>query len=199
MKHVPCLLGFALLCAAAVALGEEVAPVFPVPAAPSFLDSIPWDVFERGGPVMWAVLLAAVIGLGFAIERFIGLRRRKNIPHEFHKDVVHVVDTRGVDAGLSLCTQKPSSTSRVLHAALLRYGAGRKDMEQAVSDEGRRVHYDLCRRTRVIGRMSALAPLLGLLGTCVGLMDCCDLSTPVTNALTPLAFGLGTGIVLLYL
>src|SRR4051812_8340218 len=84
-------------------------------------DSTVWDIFLHGGFVMWPMLLALIIGLTFAIERMTQLRREKHSPKDFHKDVVHLVDTRGVDAGLALCLEKQSSLSRVLYAALLRY------------------------------------------------------------------------------
>jgi len=174
-------------------------------------DSSVWDIFLRGGIVMWPILLTSIVGLTFVIERMIELRRSKHSPKDFHKDVVHVVDTRGVDAGLALCLEKQSSLSRVLYAALLRYGTTRQEMEAAVSDEGSRVLYDLRRNTRMIGIMSNLAPLLGLLGTCTGLISCFDkvaevgtgkseaLASGVAEALLTTAFGLVVAIPLSYL
>jgi len=171
-----------------------------------------WDIFLRGGSVMWPILLTSVVGVAFVIERFIELRRTKHCPKDFGKDIVHVVDTRGVDAGLARCLEKPSSFSRVMYAALLRHGTTRQEMEAAVSDEGSRVLYDLRRNTRMIGIMSNLAPLLGLLGTCTGLIDCFDkvalvggtgrssvLASGVAEALLTTAFGLIIAIPLSYL
>jgi biopolymer transport protein ExbB len=170
-----------------------------------------WDIFQRGGNCMWFILLCSIVGVAFSIERFIDLRRNRHLPRDFHKDVVHIVDARGVDAGLKLCLDKQSSISRVLYAALLRHGTSRQEMEAAINDEGTRLMYDLRRNTRVIGIMANLATMFGLLGTCVGLIDCFDkvavvgtgkteqLATGVAIALLTTAYGLMVAIPLSYL
>jgi len=212
---------FAAIVFSAVLFAQDAASGPPATAAtaagaPSDYTAIKsgtlWDIFLRGGSVMWPILLTSVVGVAFVIERFIELRRGKHSPKDFAKDIVHVVDTRGVDAGLALCLEKQSSLSRVMYAALLRHGTTRQEMEAAVSDEGSRVLYDLRKNTRMIGIMSNLAPLLGLLGTCTGLIDCFDnvaavggtgrssvLASGVAEALLTTAFGLIVAIPLSYL
>lgn len=133
-----------------------------------------WQVFLDGGWCMWPILGCSVVGLAFYFERVVELRRKKHCPPGFGKDIVHIVDTRGVDAGLALCLEKQSSLSRVLYAALLRFGASRQEMEAAVQDEGSRLLYDLRRNCRVIGVMANQAPLWGLLGTVLGLIMAFD-------------------------
>jgi biopolymer transport protein ExbB len=217
MRHLRIALPTALLLAAAVLVAQDAAPAGAAASdATSTYTAIKsgtlWDIFVRGGSIMWPILLTSVVGLAFAIERFIELRRSRHAPKDFHKDVVHTVDTRGVDAGLALCLQKQSSLSRVLYAALLRHGTTRQEMETAVADEGTRVLYDLRKNTRTIGLMSNLAPLLGLLGTCTGLIDCFDkvamvggtgrasvLASGVAEALLTTAFGLMVAIPLSFL
>jgi len=133
-----------------------------------------WAVFIKGGWCMWPILGCSIIGLAFYFERAVELRRKKHAPPGFEKDVVHLVDSRGVDAGLARCLDKQSSLSRILYAALLRYGSSRQEMESAVQDEGSRLLYDLRRNCRVIGLMSSTAPLWGLLGTVLGLIQAFD-------------------------
>lgn len=171
-----------------------------------------WDIFLRGGYVMWPILLTFVVGIVFVIERFLDLRLSRHSPRDFGKDIVHLVDTRGVDAGLALCLEKQSSISRALYAALLRYGTSRQEMESAVSDECVRVLYDLRANTRIIAVMAVIAPLLGLLGACIGLIECFDriavlrpesfevlLFAGASSALLPLAFALLIAIPLCFL
>jgi biopolymer transport protein ExbB len=197
--------------AAAVEPAPAPAPAESVPVItaarprPSFLrdEATLWDVFLKGGWAMWPILGCATIGLVFFFERAIDLQRKKHAPRGFDKDVIHLVDTRGVDAGLASCLEKQSSLSRVLYAALLRYGTSRHDMEVAVQDESRRLLYDLHRNTRWISMMAVIAPLLGVLGAVTGTIACLDsaagtLAAPITDviargmalALIPAAFGL---------
>jgi biopolymer transport protein ExbB len=171
-----------------------------------------WDLFRKGGLCMWPILACSIVGLAFFFERFIEERRAKHVPPGFDKELIHTVDTRGVDAGLALCLEEPSSLGRVLYAALLRYGASRQEMEAAIAGETARVLYDLRRNCRVIGIMSSQAPLWGLLGTVQGLIIAFDqvalggalsqtelLAGGVAVALLTTAFGLLVAIPLLAL
>lgn len=204
----------------AAATSAEQAPSAPGSAAPaggtrSLIlgeGQTLWEIFLRGGWCMWPILASSVIGMVFFMERAIELRRKKHAPSGFDKDLVHVVDTRGVDAGLAICLERQSSLSRVLYAALLRYGTSRQEMEAAVQDEGTRLLYDLRRNCRMIGIMANQAPLWGLLGTVLGLIQAFDqvaaggalgkterLADGVAVALLTTAFGLIVAIPLTFL
>ena len=168
---------FACFMALGVTAFAAEAPPAPEAKKPRQImgpDESLWAVFIKGGWCMWPILGCSIIGLAFYFERAVELRRRKHAPPGFEKDVVHLVDTRGVDAGLALCLDKQSSLSRILYASLLRYGTSRQEMEAAVQDEGSRLLYDLRRNCRVIGLMASTAPLWGLLGTVLGLIQAFD-------------------------
>jgi biopolymer transport protein ExbB len=162
-----------------------------------------WEIFQKGGVFMYVILATSICGSVFAMERLIELRRKKHAPADFEKDIVHLADIRGVEAALAACLEKPSSLSRVLYAGFRRQATGLREMEAAMQEEGTRLQYDLRRNCRVVGVMSNVAPLLGLLGTCTGLMWCFEhvaaiqstnkfkgLSEGVATALLTTAFGL---------
>jgi biopolymer transport protein ExbB len=170
----------------------------------------PWTVFVKGGWSMWPILLCLLLGLMFFVERIINLRKRRHAPDGLDKDIVHVVDTRGVDSGLALCLEKQCSLARVLYAALLRYGTSRQEMEAAIHDECSRLQYDLRRNSRWILLMVITAPLLGILGGVVGLIGSLDAVASMQNiarteilagiaavALIPAAWGLIVAIPLI--
>lgn len=198
-----------LVAAAAPAVGESAGTAETSGSSSGLIageDATLWDIFQKGGWCMWPILGLSVVGLAFFFERLIELRRSKHVPKDFDKDVIHLVDTRGVDAGLAACLDKQSSLSRVLYASLLRYGTTRQEMEMGLQDEGTRLLYDLRRNCRVIGIASNLAPLVGLLGTVLGLINAfdkfaasssggkADLGTGVGVALLTTAFGLVVAI-----
>ena len=211
---IPLVLCLLVACLLAGAQEDPILTASPAPVrARSLLISdgtTAWDVFLRGGWCMWPILGCAIMGLAFFVERIVELRRRRQAPAGLDKDVVHVVDTRGVDSGLALCLEKQCSLSRVLYAALLRYGTSRQEMENALQDEGGRLLYDLRKNCRRIGYLASLAPLFGLVGTVWAVMQSLDtiaitpglgsaeyLAGGVAVALLPTAFGLAVAIVLL--
>jgi biopolymer transport protein ExbB len=201
-----------LLATAGVCSGFEESEITSPHANQIFNEALsPRTLFELGGWAMWPVLLTSVVGILFVIERGVMLRRSRHVPDEFHKTIIKVVDTRGVDSALALCLESKTSLSRVLYAALLRHGSGRQEMESAVVDENRRVLYDLNRNAGPIGLMGIVSPLLGLIGLCTTLLVTLDdmavlqsgrlsaLSDGAARGLIPLVFGLGSAAFLLIL
>jgi len=206
---VTCAILALALATAGVCLGFEEPDAAAQKTSQIFNDNLtPRRLFDLGGWTMWPVLLTTIVGILFVFERALMLRRSKHLPLDFHKTIIKVVDTRGVDSALALCLESKTSLSRVLYAALLRHGSGRQDMELAVIDENRRVLYDLTRNAGPIGMMAVTAPLMGLLGLCTGLIVCLDelgvlqsgrvnaLTDGVSCALIPLTFGLGSASIL---
>lgn len=164
---LPVLIVAALAGAAALQAGEPSTAAAP---AEAMRNQPLVELFRRGGGCMWAILGCAVAGLAFFFERWAGLRRKTVAPRDFEKDVVHVADTRGIDAALALCLDRRTMLARVLYAALLRFGsASRQELLAAMQDEGTRVLYDLRRNGRWIGLSSQLALFFGLLGAALGL------------------------------
>ncbi len=123
---------------------------------------------------MWALAMILLVGTITGVAQFAFLTRKKHLPQEFEKDVVHVADTKGIDAGLALCREKRSSLSRVLLAALIRHGAPLSQLETSVRSETALVKYVLLRRTRALGWIAAIAPFLGLLGLATNLIKQAD-------------------------
>ena len=167
-------------------------------------------VFERGGPVVWSVAAVLFIGTVLGLERLLDLTRRKHCPRDFDKDLIHVADARGIDAGISLCREKPSSLARVLSAALQRHGAPLPQLEAAVRQETKAVRYQMLKTTRVVGWLAALAPIQGLLCVVLGMIN--RLGSPdgvrgattgtllvsgLADSLPGLAFALITGLLVL--
>jgi biopolymer transport protein ExbB len=135
------------------------------------------EIIKRGRYLMIPILLCSIVALGFTIERAIALRRSTHIPNNLSQRVLERVMAEGAagpDAGIIAATETPSSLGRLLAAALTRTGTTRREMVQAVLDESGRLMYDLRRNTRVLGIVGGVAPLLGLLGTVVGMIRAFD-------------------------
>lgn len=166
-----------------------------------------FEIIRRGGYVMIPILVISVVGLAFTIERFIHLRRDVHIPDGLAARVLNAAQTGGPEAALKVSQEAPSSLGRLLAAALMRSGTSRQEMTQAVDDESGRLQYDLRRNTRAIGIVAGIEPLLGLLGTVLGMIRAFDkvaegglgrqtqLAGGISEALLTTFFGLSFAIV----
>lgn len=127
-------------------------------------------MIRRGGYMMYPILLCSVVGLGFTIERIISLQRKRHLPERLAERVIERALDEDPNAGAVVALEVGGSLGRLLAGALRRAGMSRQEMTQGVLDESGRLQYDLRRNTRVLGICSSVSPLLGLLGTVVGMI-----------------------------
>ncbi len=123
-----------------------------------------------GWPV-WPLIIASVVGLALIIERSVALRRRRILPANLLGDVLNLYTRRQINLDV-LDKLQASSPLGFLFAAGLRTAAGPREVTaKALEIAGGHVAHDLSRYLTLLGAIGSIAPLLGLLGTVVGMID----------------------------
>lgn len=118
--------------------------------------------------VTWGGLLAcAALGLVVTLERTMRLRRRRVVPESFVERFMRRLADGQLDRGKALdyCELNPSPAARVALAAVQRWGRPTADLERGATLARQREVDDLRRHIGTLRRITALAPLIGLLGT----------------------------------
>lgn len=128
------------------------------------------SLFEHGGFVMWILLATSVFGATFAMERCFALRRGAHIPAGLTEMLREKLLQGGTLSATSYLEPRREGLARVLHGVLSRPGATRQEMERVLEDELSRALWDERRYIRPVGIVAQVAPLLGLLGTVIGLI-----------------------------
>lgn len=130
------------------------------------------SIVQKGGLVMYPILFCSVITLCFAFERLIGLRRGRVIPGPFVKRFMHQLRDGQLDreAALELCEKNDSIVAGVFAGALRKWGRPSVEVEQAFLDAGERAANRLRKYLRMFHAVSTICPLLGLLGTVLGVI-----------------------------
>jgi biopolymer transport protein ExbB len=123
-----------------------------------------------GWPI-WPLIIASVVALALIIERSSALRSSKVLPESLLQDVLAVHTRRQVTAEVTQKLEQSSPLGRVLAAALRNERAPRDLAGQAVEAAGAHVAHDLSRYLTLLGSIGSIAPLLGLLGTVVGMIE----------------------------
>ncbi|MFV8752488.1 MotA/TolQ/ExbB proton channel family protein [Nannocystaceae bacterium ST9] len=129
--------------------------------------------FQKGGPLMWAILAAAVVGLFVFLERLYSLQRPRILPRSFVDRIRAMVAKGRTNEAQLLCEENNSSIARMMAASLRVYadGRGRAEIKEAVEEVGGREVAHLDKNVEIIATMSSISPLLGLLGTVVGMIQ----------------------------
>lgn len=126
---------------------------------------------ERGGPLVWALLGLAFIGSVCIVERlFFFHRARINVTQLLVGLSAHVKRKAFAEA-LHEAARAPGPVARVAHAALLRHHLSRSELRDVIQEAGRLEVPRIEKNIRVILGVSLLAPLIGMLGTMLGMLD----------------------------
>lgn len=166
-----------------------------------------FGMFQRGGILMWPILLCSIVALAFSLERTIGLRSATVFPQKLLQDVKALIGEGRVENAVETCDRSGSPFGRILHACLSRADASGYEMESALEEAGSRVLYDLRRNARPLGIIADVSPLLGLMGTVLGMIKAFEvvartgalgkaelLAQGIAEALLTTAFGLAVAV-----
>ncbi|MBC8120139.1 MAG: MotA/TolQ/ExbB proton channel family protein [Burkholderiaceae bacterium] len=126
-------------------------------------------IAELGWPV-WPLILASILALALIIERAIALQRKKVVPATLLADVVGIWKKRQISPDVLAKLEANSPLGRVLAAGLRQERSSREGAMQQIEAAGAVVANRLTKNLTLLGSIGSIAPLLGLLGTVVGMI-----------------------------
>ncbi len=130
--------------------------------------------FQAGGTVMYFLLAASIIALTLIFERAWSLRRSAVVPMKQVQDVERAVKSGNVDEAMRVCRESNTTMGRILWVALKNRGVGRGVLKEILEEIGRQEVAYLDRYINLLGVIASVAPLLGLLGTVIGMIEVFD-------------------------
>ncbi|MDZ7714614.1 MAG: MotA/TolQ/ExbB proton channel family protein [Balneolaceae bacterium] len=142
-------------------------------ADPGFFNVIV-EKFNEGGPWMWPVLIALILGLAIFLERIITLNLADIDTRKFIVNVQEALQEGGIPAAQDLCAETRGPVASVFQAGLMRVDEGIEAAEKAISAYGSIEMSFLERGLVWLSLFIAIAPLLGFLGTVVGMIEAFD-------------------------
>ena len=128
------------------------------------------EIIKAGGWVMVPLILCSIFALAIIAERFWSLRESKVAPKNLVAQVWQWEKSGHLDARRIADLRRSSPLGRILAAGLVNRKHDREVMKESIEDVGRHVAHELERFLGILGTITAMSPLLGLLGTVVGIM-----------------------------
>ncbi len=128
------------------------------------------EIILAGGWLMVPILLCSTLAVAIVIERFWTLRRSKVLPEGLSGMVEDWAARHELDGRHLEQLRRESPLGRIYAAALDNRNRSREVIKEAVEDTGRHVVHDLERFLNTLGTIAGISPLLGLLGTVVGMI-----------------------------
>jgi biopolymer transport protein ExbB len=151
-------------------------------------------IIQAAGWPIWPLLLASIIAVALIIERAISLRRHKIVPPTLLEQVVSVYKRQGVSDEVLDRLAKDSPLGTVLSAGLRNHNSSRYVMKEAIEEAGRGVAHQLERFLTTLGTIATAAPLLGLFGTVIGMIEIFGSQSPTGTNPQQLAHGISVAL-----
>ena len=129
-----------------------------------------FEIIKAGGWVMAPLILCSIIAVAIIAERLWTLQMQRVAPEHLAAQVWHWIRNGEFDEERMLYLRASSPLGRILAVALLHRGAERDALNEAIADAGRHVVHELDRYLITLGSIATISPLLGLLGTVLGIM-----------------------------
>ena len=152
-------------------------------------------IFQAAGWPIWFLLIASILAVALIVERLIYLRREKILPKQLLDEVIRVHRSGKVTAEVVDKLEHNSPLGAVLAAALRNVDAPREVMKESIEEAGRGVAQGLERFLTTLGTIASLAPLMGLFGTVVGMIEIFGAQSPTGgNNPAQLAHGISVAL-----
>jgi biopolymer transport protein ExbB len=129
-----------------------------------------YDFVVKGGVLMIPIALCSIIALAIFLERLWSLRRSRVIPRDFLIEIEDLIRREKIPEAITRCRKDNSSMANIIVAGIRNFGKRREIVKESIEEIGRREAATLERYINVVGTIAAIAPLLGLLGTVVGMI-----------------------------
>lgn len=130
-----------------------------------------FNYFQRGGPMMWPLLLCSLVGLIFIIERIIAYRRIQGDTAEIFSDIRESLLEGNLRGSLEICESFDHPVATTMKSGLLRFGKSNDEIDKAMESVALHEISKLEKGLWVLATVANTAPLFGFLGTVTGMIS----------------------------
>ncbi len=157
-------------------------------------DIVVWDILKEAGWPIYPLLLASVIAVALIIERLMVLRKSRIIPDKLLGEVLALYKNNQITPDIITRIEGNSPLGRVLAAGLRNDKSSRDVMKEAIEEAGSYAAHELGRFLNGLGTIASAAPLMGLFGTVVGMIEIFGSQSPTGTNPQILAHGISVAL-----
>jgi biopolymer transport protein ExbB len=129
-----------------------------------------FELIQKGGPVMYPIILCSVLALAIIIERFYHLYKARIDTKDFMNNVEITIKRNRIAEAIKICDKTPGPISRIVKAGILKHDRPRQEIRESIEDAGHQEVPRLEKHLSLLATIAHISPLLGLLGTVTGMV-----------------------------
>ncbi len=129
-----------------------------------------WELFEQGGLMMYPLSLCSILTLAITLERAFSLRRHRIIRGEIVSVIENIKGQADIGLAVSVCNQYEGPFAQVVRTALESRHLPPDEIKESIVDQGRQEMGKLQKGIVILETVASVSPLLGLLGTVLGMI-----------------------------
>lgn len=148
-----------------------------------------WELFLKGGPVMWPILLCSIFALAIILEKLWQLHKIKIDTQAFLNNILDKMKHQQIKEALQLCDTTKSPIAHILKAGILKHDRPRQQIKESIEDASLYEIPRLESKLSILATIAHISPLLGLLGTVTGMVRCFQMIEVKTSSFHPVSPG----------
>jgi biopolymer transport protein ExbB len=153
-----------------------------------------WSIIQAAGWPIWPLIFASVVSLAIIAERFWVLRSEMIAPKGLLPEVQKWLKQGGVTKETCTRLEQHSPLGEIFAGAICNVGNSREVMKESIEESGRAVTHKLERYLTTLGTIAAVSPLLGLLGTVIGMVELFGAFTATGHDVAQFARGISVAL-----
>lgn len=148
-----------------------------------------FEMIQKGGAIMYPIVLCSVIAFGIVLERLYYLRKMRIDTVAFMNNIEALLKHNKIAESVKICEDTRGPIAAVIKAGLLKHDRPRQEIREAIEDAGHQEVPRLERHINILAAIAHISPLLGLLGTVVGMVKAFQVIQAKTAAFNPVNAG----------
>ena len=144
-----------------------------------------WEMIQKGGPVMWPIILCSILAFAILLERMYNLHRAKIDTVDFMNRIGATLKRNKIMEAIEMCNNTPGPIAQIMKAGILKHDRPRQEVREAIEDAGVHEVPRLEKNLSALATIAHISPLLGLLGTVTGMVRCFQVIQEKSTSLSP--------------
>lgn len=144
-----------------------------------------WDMIQKGGSVMYLIIILSIIALGIVIERIYNFNRARIDSQKFMDQIINNLKRNKIIEAIEMCSQAPGPIAHIIKAGILKHDRSKPEIKEAVDEAAQLEIPRLEKHLPILATIAHIAPLLGLLGTVNGMIKAFQIIQQKAFTMTP--------------